>query len=320
VAAESAAGHVLDRLLAAIEVRARAVALCEAGFGWALTLDPPEMPLFHCVLRGTGTLHVQGDRAIDLVPRMIVLVPPGRAQRLEHGPARNEVRGMDHRTELPDGWMKLSTPGYHEQAPLVTACGMVEAKYGGALGLFDRLPGAVTSELASGEGASTALDAMLAELAQPRLGSRAVAEALMKQCVVLLTRRLWQEQGAAARGLFGAVDARLLRALAAIVERPAHGHTLLSLAREAAMSQSAFAAHFVVAFGRSLMAFLRDLRLRRAAALLADTSMPVAEVAHTVGLDSRSYFSRAFRAAYGTDPRSFRARMARSASAEDATT
>lgn len=44
----------------------------------------------------------------------------------------------------------------------------------------------------------------------------------------------------------------------------------------------------------------------RAANLLRATSLPIQVIGVSVGYARRSYFSRAFRAAYGKDPRSFR--------------
>ena len=52
--------------------------------------------------------------------------------------------------------------------------------------------------------------------------------------------------------------------------------------------------------------FLMKVRLRLAAHLLTTTDLPVKLVAKSIGYSSRSYFSRAFRAAYGQDPASFR--------------
>lgn len=65
---------------------------------------------------------------------------------------------------------------------------------------------------------------------------------------------------------------------------------------------------------------LKQVRLHRAANLLRNTRLPVQIVAMTVGYSSRSYFSRAFRAAYGTDAKSFRdeARMKRQKESQDA--
>ncbi|MCB1885358.1 MAG: helix-turn-helix transcriptional regulator [Geminicoccaceae bacterium] len=55
------------------------------------------------------------------------------------------------------------------------------------------------------------------------------------------------------------------------------------------------------------MEFLKELRLHRATRLLETTDLPVKAVARNVGYDSRSYFSRAFRARYGVDPTAYRA-------------
>ncbi len=73
------------------------------------------------------------------------------------------------------------------------------------------------------------------------------------------------------------------------------------------MSRAAFAERFRATFERSPMAFLRDLRLRRAARLLAETDLPVKTVAGRVGFASRSHFSRAFKASFGADPAAYRA-------------
>lgn len=52
--------------------------------------------------------------------------------------------------------------------------------------------------------------------------------------------------------------------------------------------------------------FVADLRLRHAAMLLATTTRPIADIAHSCGYVSPSYFSRCFRDAHGLTPRQFR--------------
>jgi AraC family transcriptional activator of mtrCDE len=98
----------------------------------------------------------------------------------------------------------------------------------------------------------------------------------------------------------------LWRAFLTMVETMGAVHSLDTLATTAGMSRSAFAARFAEAFGHSPMALPREMRLRRAATLLADTTLPVQSVARSVGYASRSHFSRAFRDFHGKDPKTFR--------------
>jgi AraC family transcriptional regulator, activator of mtrCDE len=117
----------------------------------------------------------------------------------------------------------------------------------------------------------------------------------------------------------GLRDARLTKALLEMLENPAREHSLEELARTSGMSRSLFAERFSQAFHRPPIDMLKQVRLHRAANLLRNTRLPIQIVAMTVGYSSRSYFSRAFRAAYGTDPKTFReqARLKREEVAEE---
>lgn len=72
------------------------------------------------------------------------------------------------------------------------------------------------------------------------------------------------------------------------------------------MSRSSFIEQFADLLGRPPTEFLREIRLRRAAYLLETTDEPIKTIARSVGYASRSYFSRAFKQAFGVDPTRFR--------------
>ena len=72
------------------------------------------------------------------------------------------------------------------------------------------------------------------------------------------------------------------------------------------MSRSSFAEHFKATFGRGPMELVKETRLRQAARLLLTTDSSVKRIAHQVGYTSRSYFTRAFTAAYGASPADYR--------------
>lgn len=65
-------------------------------------------------------------------------------------------------------------------------------------------------------------------------------------------------------------------------------------------------------YGVTPTGFVGDLRLERAATLLATTDATVTEIAYRCGYSSQSYFTRCFRDAHGSSPRDFR-RQARTA-------
>lgn len=214
---------------------------------------------------------------------------------------------MERSVAIVDHMLRISSS---EGRPpeVVTTCGTIEASYGGSVGMFDFLDQPIAVHLDEGEPLRNAFESMLEELISPRLGTRALTEALLKQCLVLLIRKVEPDAVDAAR-LFGMADGRLLRAIVAMVDNPAESFTLDRLARTAGMSRSSFAARFQAAFGTTPIDLLKKIRVRHAARLLETTELPVAVIARSIGYKSRTYFSRAFRAEFGIDPRTFRSRL-----------
>lgn len=86
-------------------------------------------------------------------------------------------------------------------------------------------------------------------------------------------------------------------------------HTLASLAGRAHLSPFHFLRRFRELAGETPEAFLRRLRLQRAAWQLATSAEPgVTEIALAAGFGSHDGFGRAFRRAYGVTPSEFRRR------------
>ncbi len=63
--------------------------------------------------------------------------------------------------------------------------------------------------------------------------------------------------------------------------------------------------------GMTPVAFVTEVRLRHAAALLTSTTASVSEIGQRCGFSTQSYFTRCFRRAYGVSPRRFRERERR---------
>jgi AraC-like DNA-binding protein/mannose-6-phosphate isomerase-like protein (cupin superfamily) len=139
-----------------------------------------------------------------------------------------------------------------------------------------------------------------AELAQPRLGSARVAEALVACLVVDLARRSGVDDPRVVAAPPADAD---LHAAVLYVDR--HFREPLTLARVAAtahLSPNYFSERFRQYAGTSFQSYLQARRLRFARSLLAATALSVTEVCHAAGFNSLSHFGRAYRRRYGVAP------------------
>jgi two-component system response regulator YesN len=84
--------------------------------------------------------------------------------------------------------------------------------------------------------------------------------------------------------------------------------SLEDVAFHAGVSPSHFSRLFKEGTGQTFIGFLTDTRLRASKELLADPSIPLAEVASSVGFDDQSYFTRVFTKRAGTSPGRYRKR------------
>lgn len=298
---------MLDQLLAALDVQVNAFAICDVSTGWRLNFEADGKPSVHYVMSGSGAIRLPALAPIPLFQDSLVILPKGVAHAFE-GPtdSAHEIR-HDYFGSAPAGRTKVPRirAGNGEDS-LVVACGTIHAAFGGSLGLFDHLTHPLVESFAA-EPLKGRFQALIEELETPSFGTRALTEAFLKQAVVLVLRRQMRQQAGSLPWLQVFQDVRLSRAVSAMLERPGQPFTLDELAATVGMSRSTFAEHFAAAFGQSPMDFLKHVRLNRAARLLEVTDLPIKAVAKSVGYESRSYFSRAFRAAYGMDPTEYRA-------------
>ena len=82
--------------------------------------------------------------------------------------------------------------------------------------------------------------------------------------------------------------------------------TIEELSRQYLMNPTTLKAAFKEVYGTSIAAHMKQHRMERAAKLLRETNMSVAEIAQAVGYDSQSKFSAAFKACYQVLPREYR--------------
>jgi AraC-like DNA-binding protein len=293
----------MERLLATMEVGVGAFTCCDVRRGYNLTFDASSTATVHYCMDGNGELMVIGGDSFKMRKHTFVLLSPGVVYSV--GSVGKQLKGHSRRRRFRAPLFAESVPTIlagEGKTGIVTACGEVSVATGPSIDLFGSLSAPIIEHFDAPGGLRDQFIILLAESARPTIGTRALTEALLKQCLILLLRRMIQRGTTPLPWMTAVTDDRLARALRAILERSAEPFTVETLALIARMSRSSFAARFTEIFGQTPMNLLRAVRLRRARELLVTTDTPVAQIAHDVGFSGRSNFSRAFRKMYAIDP------------------
>ncbi len=296
---------LLDRLLVTLAVRLRAFSVCRIQRGWQLGFSPFEAITIHYVLRGIGSLRVGEGPWQAFAPYSVIVVPA----RLSHalGEAEEVVgaaRAEDYCLLHGDGLVSFMAGDGTPDTLLV--CGQISASHDGALGLFELFQSPMIQAFSSDATLRGTFELMLAEVAAPSLGTQAMTELLMKQCLIVMLRQHLLSGDAASPLLRALREPKLARAVVAVLEHPGAPYSVDSLASLAGMSRTSFAVRFSEVFGQGPMDFVQRVRLRIAARLLTATDLPVKVISGSVGYASRSAFSRVFETSYGLNPSDFR--------------
>ncbi len=144
------------------------------------------------------------------------------------------------------------------------------------------------------------------ELRDPQPGGYLVIQHLTHMMLVQALRLHLAEGTEGNVGwLFALSDQKMRASIAAIHGNPAHRWTLQTLAERAGMSRSGFAQRFKETVGQSPMDYLTRWRMLLAGDRLESSREPVSAIALSLGYESESAFSTAFRRTMGCSPRQY---------------
>jgi AraC-like DNA-binding protein len=261
---------------------------------WGRCVPESAGAVFHIVLEGACWL-VPAVRSplIPLGTGDLVLLPRGERHALTHHPRGAPGDGPNERRSL------LLSCGYPSRRPLPLLTSLPEVVH-------------LRADRCRHHGLDAIVDLLGAELEEGHPEAAAVVPALAS-ALLPLAARSWLDDCAAGPG-GDAQDSSGDLAIAAAVERihaePERAWTLTSLAREVALSRSAFARRFALAVGEPPGAYLAHWRMTLAGSLLRDSDLKLAAVARRVGYASEFAFAKAFKRDYGIAPGAYRRQLA----------
>lgn len=263
---------------------------------WSVSRSEYGQPFFCVILHGSARLVVDGQTPIVLQKGDFVLIPSARDFTMSDtetatpeaidgsisGLIQGEIR-HGNQDGPPDVQLRVGycTFGSPDAALLVSLLPqLVHVRDEARLGTLAQLVGEESRVQ------RPARDVILARLLE-----------------VLLIEALRSTQTAVSPGLLrGLADERLSSAIRAMHETPTQRWTIAMLAKEAALSRSAFFERFSRAVGVAPIEYLLAWRMAIAKSLLRRKEGDIAEVAGRVGYGSASAFSVAFTRYVGSTP------------------
>jgi AraC-like DNA-binding protein len=150
------------------------------------------------------------------------------------------------------------------------------------------------------------LERMMQELRAPQPGGFLIAQQLAYMMLVQALRLHLAEGLSGGVGwLFALADKQMSAAINSMHDDPAHRWTLQELGKRAGMSRSTFALKFKQTVGASPMEYLTRWRMLLAGDRLANSHDPISVIAPSLGYESESAFSTAFKRVMGCSPRQY---------------
>jgi AraC family transcriptional regulator len=150
--------------------------------------------------------------------------------------------------------------------------------------------------------------AAASEIAAEQVGLAAMLDALVRQVVIHLLRchLTVRKSDQIELSRAGPVDRRLRRAVEFMHDNFDREIAVEEIAAAAYLSEYHFARFFKQISGVTPHVYLANLRLERARKLLAETVLPISEIASMVGYQSQSHFTKMFKSVTGVTPRAYR--------------
>ena len=261
--------------------------------------------MLHVVTAGRCFLEVDGLPARPLQQGDLALIPHGKGHIITSAPGLPASKLFEIPHELlSERYEMLRLGGDGEPAAMI--CGLFKFDDPAAHQLVGLLPKAIVVDAWSSpesEWIPSTLRMLSAEARAMSAGGETVITRLADILVVHAIRFWITHDPAAQTGWLRALhDPQIGRAISRIHRNPGAKWTIESLAREASMSRSVFAARFAELVGEPAMRYVTRWRMHAAQARLRKGDLTVAEVALSLGYESEAAFNRAFKRHIGVSP------------------
>lgn len=269
---------------------------------------PAQLIGYHFIVEGRMLVSIEGEPWVEARAGEIVLFPRNDGHMLASAPRLKPVSaGTLIQPSANGGLARISHGG--GGAPTHLVCGFLGSEEG-YNPLIAALPRILTLDVRHGtsrDWIEASVRFAARELAEGRLASSSVMSRLSETLFVEAVRQYSSTLADQNVGwMKGLRDPQIGRALALIHQNISTAWSAEALAREVALSRSAFIDRFTTLVGMPPIRYLTVWRLQTAKLYLRETRKTIAQLAHLVGYESEEAFSRAFKREFGSPPARWR--------------
>lgn len=295
----------LSDVLSLLKPRSYMAGGFDVGGEWSILFGPHDGIKCYAVLSGQCWLSLEGvPDAVRLETGDCFLLPHGRPFRL----------ASDLILKPVDALTILATAKRHGGIALINGgggCCLVGGHFTFTGDHADILLGVLRPIVHLQKDSDKAamrwsLERIRLELLEQQPGGSLVAQHLTHMMLVQALRLHLSEGVRGGVGwLFALADKQMSAAIAAMHESPGHRWILQELAELVGMSRSIFALRFKDTVGTSPMEYLTRWRMLLAGDRLTNSSDSLSAIALSLGYESESAFSTAFKRVMGSSPRQY---------------
>jgi AraC family transcriptional regulator, alkane utilization regulator len=300
---------VLNEVLQAIRLRSAVYCRARMTAPWGFKVEQRDHARFHYITSGRCWIQVDGiSDPVPLDEGDLVILTSGQSHTLLDQPNSPITRLAELLLRLPLDQNK-NFVWENGGAATTMLCGGFRLEERNTNPILMSLPPLVVIHDREGTGLRlrSAFQLVEAELASGEPGSEALVSRVSDVIFLQAVRACFPADRNRAPGLLrGLSDPGIGRALTAVHGRLEHPWTIASMAREAAMSRSAFSSRFADLVGEPPMSYVSRWRLNRAAFWLRSSDVKIKEVAGRVGYESEAALSRAFKRCFSLSPGAYR--------------
>ena len=294
----------LSDVLSLLKLRSYISSGFDAGGAWSIEFGPHDGIKVYAAVSGACWLAMDGvPDAVHVTAGDCLLLPKGRAFRLASDLTLAPVDPFTAFPAVTDGGINC----YNGGGDFFGVGGYFALTGDYASALLDLLPPIVHIRDESDKAVLRwCVERMRQELREPQPGGFLVAQQLVTMMLVHVLRLHLSDGVRGGVGwLFALADPQMAAAITAMHHNPAGRWTVLSLAECAGMSRTSFTLKFKATVGVSPMDYLTRWRMLLAGDRLANSSDPISAIARSLGYESESAFSTAFKRVMGCAPRQY---------------